>query len=67
MFEQNYRESVKKKQTDSEMKINIAKLMKENEINQTSKNVVKYDPLKRIFLERFSYVETELSTKLRSY
>ena len=29
----------------------------------TSKNVVKYDPLKRIFLGRFSYVETELSTK----
>ena len=33
---------------------------------KTSKNVVKYDPLKRIFLGRFSYVETELSTNLRS-
>ena len=34
---------------------------------KTSKNVVKYDPLKRIFLGRFSYVRTEIYTNLRSY
>ena len=33
----------------------------------TSKNVVKYDPLKRIFLRRFSYVRTEIYANLRSY
>ena len=33
---------------------------------KTSKNVVKYDPLKRIFLERFLY-GTKLSTNLRSF
>ena len=35
-------------------------------ITETSKNMVKYDPLKRMFLGRFSYVETGLSTNLRS-
>ena len=29
--------------------------------------MVKYDPLKRIFLEKFLYVGTKLSTNLRSY
>ena len=41
--------------------------IKGREKNQTNKNVVKYDPLKRIFLGKFSYVRTEIYANLRSY
>ena len=61
-------EKVQKKCYKVQKKNNVVqKVPKKVQKVQTSKNVVKYDPLKRIFLGRYSYVETELSTKLRSY